>query len=54
MTTEPDACVTSIIQTPGFCASEGKYYVVNDAASFGDVRHSHAELVVQRRDVNKE
>ena len=45
-----------LVQIPEFCADEGNYkdFTVFDGASYGDVRHSHAEIVVERRDVNKE
>ncbi len=42
------------LQLPTACAVEGEYEYQTGAVAFGDVIHSHAEMIVKRRQVNRE
>ena len=42
-----------VFQEPTFCANTGRYGYVENAVTFGDVKNSHAEIVVDQKEVNE-
>ncbi len=43
-----------IFQVPTSCAVEGAFGKVDHAVTFGDVKNSHAEIVIEEKEVNRE
>ncbi len=48
------ATMCPFFQMPTSCAVEGSFGYIEDAVAFGDVISSHAEIVVKKREVNRE